>query len=79
MLYNINFYLLLYSFLTQILYKMKVKRKKSQKQVNEILKKIKSGSAKIVFRTKKMLVTLRNERQLKVFMEKYPDGVVEFK
>ena len=45
------------------------------------IKKIKSGGRKSVRcgRTKKMLVTLRNERQLKVFMEKYPDGVVEFK
>ena len=47
--------------------------------MNEVLNNIKNTSAKIVFRTKKMIVTLRNERQLELFMNKFPDGVVEFK
>ena len=59
--------------------KKKYNRVKSKKQMNEVLKNIKNTSAKIVFRTKKMIVTLRNERQLEKFMNMYPDGVVEFK
>ena len=59
--------------------KKKYNRGKSKKQMNEVLQNIKNTSAKIVFRTKKMIVTLRNERQLEKFMSMYPDGVVEFK
>lgn len=58
---------------------MKIKRKKSQKQVNKIINEIKKNTSKIVFRTEKMLVTLRNKRQLEIFMKKFPEGVVEFK
>lgn len=58
---------------------MKIKRKKSKKQVTEIINEIKNNSSKIVFRTEKMLVTLRNTRQLDIFMKKFPEGVVEFK
>ena len=57
----------------------KYNRGKSKKQMNEVLNNIKNTSAKIVFRTKKMIVTLRNERQLEIFMSKYPDGIVEFR
>lgn len=57
----------------------KYKRGKSKKKMNEVLTNIKNTSSKIIFRTKKMIVTLRNTRQLEIFMKKYPDGVVEFK
>jgi hypothetical protein len=58
---------------------MKIKRKKSKKQVTKIIDEIKKNTSKIVFRTEKMLVTLRNTRQLEIFMKKFPEGVVEFK
>ena len=59
--------------------KKKYNRGKS-KSINERgFKEHKKYFSKIVFRTKKMIVTLRNERQLEIFMNKYPDGIVEFK
>lgn len=58
---------------------MKIKRRKSKKKVTKIINEIKNNTSKIVFRTEKMLVTLRNKRQLEIFMKKFPEGVVEFK
>ena len=52
----------------------KYKRKKSLKKTYDSLLKIKSKVPKIIFKAKNLVVTLKNESQLKKWLDLYPHG-----
>ena len=52
----------------------KYKRKKSLKKTYDALKKIKERVPTIVFKARNLVVTLRNEHQLKTSLRLYPEG-----
>ena len=52
----------------------KYKRKKSLKKTYDAIKKIKERVPTIVFKARNLVVTLRDEHQLKTWLRLYPEG-----
>ena len=52
----------------------KYRRKKSLKKTYDNLLKIKNKVPKIIFKAQNLVVTLKNESQLKKWLELYPQG-----
>lgn len=52
----------------------KYKRKKSLKKTYDTLLKIKNKVPKIIFKAHNLVVTLKNEAQLKKWLDLYPQG-----
>lgn len=52
----------------------KSRRKKSLKSTYESLLKIKNKVPKIIFKAQNLVVTLKNENQLKKWLQLYPQG-----
>ena len=52
----------------------KYKRKKSLKKTFESIRKIKNSVPSIIFKANNLVVTLKNENQLKKWLKIYPEG-----
>tara|TARA_B100001758_G_C18353656_1_gene581391 strand:+ start:884 stop:1069 length:186 start_codon:yes stop_codon:yes gene_type:complete len=55
----------------------KYKRKKTLKKTYEALNKIKKSVPAIIFKAHNLVVTLKNETQLKKWLKLYPDGTYQ--
>ena len=55
----------------------KYKRKKTLKKTYEAINKIKKRVPSIIFKAQNLVVTLRDESQLKKWLKLYPDGTYQ--
>ena len=55
----------------------KYKRKKSFEKTIQEINFIKRSVPKIIFRSKNLVVTLKNKEQIKRWLELYPDGTYQ--